>query len=166
MEKDKKVALIISLTPVYIILIVEFLRGVYWTESIFFGIKILFLALMIIPALIAIIASFIPTMRKSKLLATLANLILFYYAFMIMLVSVNRDIIPQTTRFDMSMSGVGLALFALGIVLLMQQKQDPLFEELNRNILDVSDNTKALNNKVAKLEKTVRKIQPTKSEEK
>ncbi len=166
MEKDKKIALIISFTPVYIILIVEFLRVVYWPESIFPGIKILFLALLIIPALIAIIASFIPTMSKSKLLAALANLILFYYAFMIMLVSANRDIIPQTARFDMSMSGVGLALFALGIVFLAQQKQAPLFEELSRNILDVSDNTKALNNKVAKLEKTVKKVQPTKSEEK
>ena len=162
MKKDKKVAFIISLTPVYILLILEFLRSLYWLEPIFFWIKILFLALMIIPAFLAIIARFIPMKRISKLLSTSLDLMPFYYGFMIVLVSINRDIIPQIARFDISMTGLGVAIFALGIVLFMQQKQAPFFEELNKNILDLQENTKVLGNKLAKIERPM-KNQPTKT---
>lgn len=163
MRKDKKVAFIISLTPVYILLILELLRVLYWIESIFFWISILFLALMIMPAVLAIIARFSPMMRKSKLLAASSDLMPIYYGFMIVLISLNRDIIPQTTRFDISMTGLGVAIFAIGIALLMQQRQAPLFEELNKNILDLQENTKVLGNKLAKIERAPRKNQPNKT---
>ena len=149
MEKGKKVAfVVVTLTPLFILIILELLRDWFWTESVLFWIKILFLALIAIPALFG----FIPIRKKTKWLVPFSNLMPIYYGFVIMLISFNRDILPQMSRWDVSMTGVGVAIIALGIVYLTHKKQEPFLEKLNK--------------KIGKIEKTVSKLQPTKTREK
>lgn len=163
MIKNKKSALAIALTPLFILVILEILRDYFWNEQVLFYIKILFLALIALPALLGIISIFVSKVRNSKWLAAFSNIMPIYYGFVIMLISFNRDIIPQTGRWDLSMTGLGVAIIALAIALLMQQKQAPFFNELNKNMLDLQENTKVLGNKLAKIERALRKKQPTKT---
>jgi len=162
-KRGKKGAFAISLIPIFILAILEFLRDFYWTEQVFFWIKILFLLLIIMPVLPSIMARFVSKVRNSKWLADVSNLMPIYYGFVIMLISFNRDILPQTSRWDISMTGLGVAIAALGIALFMQQKQEPFFDELRRTTLDLHDDTKVLHNKLDKLEKSLRKNQATKT---
>ena len=165
-KRGKKGAFAIALTPIFILAILEILRDFYWTEQVFFWIRILFLLLITIPALLGIMATFVSKVRKSKWLAAISALMPIYYGFVIMLISFNRDILPQTSRWDISMTGLGVAIAALGIFLFMQQKQEPFFDELRRTTLDLNDNTKVLHNKLDKLEKALRKNQATKTRKK
>ena len=163
MMKNKKTVLAIALTPLVILAILEFFRDYFWTEQVFFWIRILFLLLVIIPALLGIMTIFVSRIRKSKWLAAASDFMPIYYGFVIMLISFNKDILPQTSRWDISMTGLGVAIIALGIVLFTQKKQEPFFDELRRTTLDLNDNTKVLHNKLDNLEKALRKNQATKT---
>ena len=148
MIKNKKAIFAISLTPLFILIILEFLRDWFWTESVLLWIRILFLVLIALPALFG----FIPIRKKTKLLAAFSDFMPIYYGFVIVLISFNRDILPQMSRWDVSMTGVGVAIIALGIVYLTHKKQEPFLEKLNK--------------KIGKIEKTISKLQPTKTREK
>ncbi|MBA7678328.1 hypothetical protein ES703_86601 [subsurface metagenome] len=148
MIKNKTAIFAISLTPLFILIILEFLRDWFWTESVLLWIRILFLVLIALPALFG----FIPIREKTKLLAAFSDFMLIYYGFVIMLISFNRDILPQMSRWDVSMTGIGVAIIALGIVYLTHKKRELFLEKLNK--------------KIGKIEKTVSKLQPTKTREK
>lgn len=147
MEKGKKVARFITLIPVFTFVILEFLREFYWKEPVFIWIKIIFLVLVTIPALLGFMT--ISKGKKPNWMSDFSDLMPIYYGFVIMLIALNRDIVPQIDRWDVSMTGVGVAIIALGIFYLTQRKQEPLLEKLNK--------------KIDKIEKTVRKLQPTKT---
>jgi len=148
MIKNKKAIFAISFSPVFILIILELLRGWFWTGSLLLWIRILFLVLIALPVLFG----FIQIRGKPKWLTAFPAFILIYYGFVIMLISFNIDILPQVTRWDLSMTGVAIAMIALGAVYLTYKIQEPFLEKLNK--------------KIDKIEKTVSKLQPTKTREK
>ena len=145
MGKEKRIARVITLMPVCILLLLELLlRPWFWTEQVINWTKIVLLVLAIIPVPFYYMSMF-PGSRTSKWLVSMQEFYIpIYYAFFLLLFSLNRDIIPQIPRFDMSTMGVALALFALGLTYYMQRKKPENAEALE-----------ALNKKFLKAEKII-----------
>jgi len=133
-KKTEKQAVVIATIPIFILIILEVLRDLFWIESVWFWIRILFIILILIPA----IFSFIPRDKKPKWMLDFSDLTPIYFGFVIMLISFNTDIIPQMARWDISMSGLGAAIAVLGISLLMHKEQKPVLEELRKEIATIN----------------------------
>lgn len=144
MKIDKKTGLTILLIFVIGWIILELLRNFSGITQVLDAIRYFFLFLFLIPSIIGIISIFSQKLRESKWFKYISDSILFYYAAIIILMSINSDIIPIIPRWNISMTGLGFAVFALGWALYPQRKKPQRTETLE-----------ALNKKFRKAEKVI-----------
>jgi len=113
MKSSVKATIIISIIPVFLIFIIEIIRSLFWAEWLLTWIRWILVILFIIPVVISSLVTIYPRISKNAFISSISNSIYFYLSFSIILIAVNRDIFPQIARYDMSMIGVGLAVFVI-----------------------------------------------------
>ncbi len=154
-----KLAIIIMLIPFFVFIMLETVRDTLWDEKAPTWISIIFIFLLFTPFILDIIAQYYKRLRESEWYVSFSSLKLGYFGLVIMLISFNIDIAPIMTRWDISMTGLGIAVIAIGMASLMQKEQKPLFNELRDATTNLQDNVNKILKKLNNIEKTRTKAQ-------
>lgn len=148
-----RIAIFILFIPILVFIILETVRDNLWDEKAPTWIGIIFIFLLLTPFILDIIAQYNKRLRESAWYVSFSSLKLGYFGFVIMLISFNTDITPIMTRWDISMTGLGIAIIAIGMALLMQKEQKPLFEELHDVTTNLQDDVNKILKKLNSIEK-------------
>ena len=131
-------------------------RESVFRETVLSGALYLLTLILLVFALCFMVALF----RKATWLSAITSAFMVYLGLMIILFSVNKDIVPEIPNWDVSMTGVGIAVIVFGLVIFTQYEQAQTkekSEELGTDGSGLSEKVEALNEKFNKLENVIDK---------
>ena len=155
MKKEKWVAIIILILFAGIFLVVHYSTQFEYSKSLLNSIRWAFLGLAILPWIIISGLSFFRSTRESKFFSSLGYVVVIYYGVLLMLFSINKELIPtELPLLNSNSFALGIAIVALGWSLLPQELKNQHFidEKIKANIENIDKNLESLETRYVKME--------------
>ena len=149
MRINKKAAIGILIFFSIIFLIIHYSTTYTYPESWLSVIRWVLSSLVVLPGVALPILTFVRKARESKLFPHLGALTIIYYAFILMLIAINTNLLPiEIPLFNSNTFAIAIALIALGISFLPKETQETVLPQNQAKIA-------TLNKKLDEAEKTI-----------
>lgn len=164
MAKDNKsiqLPMKISILISAIVLVAYLLsRESVFREIVLSGASSLFALILLLFVIYSLVALSPLKIGKPIWFSAITSAFIVYFGFMIILFSVNKDMLPEVPYWDVSMTGLGMAIIAFGLVIFTQRKEvqgKETPQELEASVSGLDEKIVALNEKFSKLENAIDK---------